>query len=100
MWRWVRPGGICVVSASAVADLLRVQVLGEVRAWREGDPIALGPTSRRAVLGLLALSGGQPLSRIELMAGLWNGRPPQTAVNVLQTHVKHLRRLLEPGRTA
>ncbi len=73
-------------------------MLGEVRAWRDGDPIALGPASRRAVLGLLALSGGQPLSRIELMAGMWNGSPPSTAVNVLQTHVKHLRRLLEPDR--
>jgi DNA-binding SARP family transcriptional activator len=100
MWRWERPGGIRAPKVPAEADLLRVQVLGEVRAWREGDPIALGPASRRAVLGLLALSGGQPLSRLELVAGMWNGRPPRSAVNVLQTHVKHLRRLLEPGRAA
>jgi DNA-binding SARP family transcriptional activator/Tfp pilus assembly protein PilF len=82
------------------STVLRVQVLGEVSAWRGGDPIALGPASRRAVLGLLALAGGQPLGRTELLAGVWNGRPPPpTAVNVLQTHVKHLRRLLEPERT-
>ncbi len=81
--------------------LLRVQVLGEVRAWRDDDPIALGPAARRAVLGLLALAGGQPLPRNELVAGVWHGRPPPpSAVNLIHTHVKHLRRLLEPERPA
>ncbi|GIH11041.1 SARP family transcriptional regulator [Rhizocola hellebori] len=81
--------------------MLRVQVLGEVCAWRGNDPVALGPASRRAMLGLLALAGGQPLPRAELVAGVWYGRPPPpSAVNVLHTHVKHLRRLLEPERPA
>src|SRR5690349_3522011 len=86
---------------AAVALLLRVQVLGEVCVWRDGQPIDLGPASRRAMLGLLALAAGQPLSRDELVAGVWHGRtPPPSAVNVLHTHVKHLRRLLEPDRPA
>ncbi len=80
---------------------MRVQVLGEVCAWRDGEPIALGPASRRAMLGLLALAGGHPLPRTELVAGIWHGRqPPPSAVNILHTHVKHLRRLLEPQRPA
>lgn len=31
---------------------------------------------------------------------LWNERLPPSATNVIQTHVKHLRRLLEPNRPA
>jgi DNA-binding SARP family transcriptional activator/tetratricopeptide (TPR) repeat protein len=81
--------------------LLRVQILGEVRAWRDGQLVELGPAARRAVLGLLALAGGQPVPRTDLVAGVWHGRPsPPSAVNILHTHVKHLRRLFEPERAA
>jgi hypothetical protein len=38
------------------------------------------------------------VARRELVDTLWGDRPPPSAVNVVQTHVKHLRRLLEPGR--
>ncbi|CAM3877869.1 hypothetical protein KIPE111705_29360 [Kibdelosporangium persicum] len=78
---------------------MRVQVLGPVRAWHDnGDPVDLGPVGQRAVLGLLALNGGQGLSRADLIDAAWGQRPPASAVNILQTRVKHLRRLLEPGR--
>nr|WP_225953659.1 BTAD domain-containing putative transcriptional regulator [Kibdelosporangium phytohabitans] len=73
--------------------------MGPVRAWcSEGERIDLGSTGQRAVLGLLALHGGQGMSRAELIDALWGRRPPATAVNILQTRVKHLRRQLEPGR--
>ncbi|MEH1123028.1 AfsR/SARP family transcriptional regulator [Micromonospora sp. CPCC 206061] len=80
---------------------MRIQVLGPVRAWRGDDELELelGPAAQRAVLGLLALACGQPLTRAQLVSGVWYDRePPSTAANVIQTHVKHLRRLLEPGR--
>ncbi|MDG4786539.1 BTAD domain-containing putative transcriptional regulator [Micromonospora sp. WMMD1102] len=78
---------------------MRIQLLGPVRAWRDGEPLDLGPSARRVVLSLLALAGGKPLLRAELMSGLWYDRePPTSAANVIQTHVKHLRRLLEPER--
>ncbi|MFD0967890.1 AfsR/SARP family transcriptional regulator [Plantactinospora endophytica] len=78
---------------------MRIQLLGPVRAWRDGEPLDLGPAARRVVLGLLALAGGKPLLRADLMGGLWYDRePPTSAANVIQTHVKHLRRLLEPDR--
>src|SRR5918997_3843870 len=77
---------------------LRIQVLGPVRAWRDGEPVELGRVGQRAVLGLLALGGGQPLSRAELVDSLWGDTPPPSAANVIQTSVKHLRRLLEPAR--
>jgi DNA-binding SARP family transcriptional activator len=79
---------------------VRVQVLGPVRAWRgDGDQVDLGPVGQRAVLGLLALNGAQGMSRADLIDAVWGQRPPTSAVNILQTRVKHLRRLLEPDRT-
>jgi DNA-binding SARP family transcriptional activator/uncharacterized protein HemY len=80
--------------------VLVVQVLGPTRAWRDSTALDLGPTGRRAVFGLLALASGRPLARRELIDALWGDRPPDSATNVIQTHVKHLRRLLEPGRQA
>jgi DNA-binding SARP family transcriptional activator/Tfp pilus assembly protein PilF len=77
---------------------VRIQVLGPVRAWLGDAPVELTSAGRRAVLGLLAVAGGLPLSQAELIGALWGERPPPSAANVIQTHVKHLRRLLEPGR--
>lgn len=79
---------------------MRIQVLGPVRAWLGDVPVELPSTGRRAVLGLLAVAGGQPLGQAELIDALWGDRPPPSAANVIQTHVKHLRRLLEPGRAS
>ncbi len=77
---------------------VRIQVLGPVRLWRGADEVAVGTPRARAVLGLLALACGQPLTRSELIEALWGQRPPATAANVIQTYVAHLRRLLEPRR--
>ncbi|MEV6239272.1 BTAD domain-containing putative transcriptional regulator [Lentzea sp. NPDC051838] len=79
---------------------VRIQVLGSTRAWHGGVELELGPPGRRAVLGLLVLAEGESVSTPDLMDALWGDRPPRSAANVLQTHVKHLRRLLEPGRTS
>jgi DNA-binding SARP family transcriptional activator len=78
--------------------VIAVDVLGSVRAVVGGAETTPVPPGPRAVLGLLALHGGAGLSRDALIDALWPARPPVSAVNVLQTHVKLLRRLLEPGR--
>jgi DNA-binding SARP family transcriptional activator/Tfp pilus assembly protein PilF len=77
---------------------LRIQVLGSLRVWNDHAELELGPPGRRAVLGLLVLAGGEAVTNRELVDALWGDRPPRSAVNVLQTHIKHLRRLLEPDR--
>ncbi|RZU53581.1 DNA-binding SARP family transcriptional activator [Krasilnikovia cinnamomea] len=84
----------------ARGENVRIQVLGPVRAWLGEVPVELTSAGRRAVLGLLAMAGGQPLSQAELVDALWGDRPPPTAANIIQTHIKHLRRLLEPGRVS
>ncbi|MEQ4300002.1 tetratricopeptide repeat protein [Plantactinospora sp. B6F1] len=86
-------------SGDGGADTVRLEILGSVRAWRGEHQIAFSAPGQRAVLGLLALAAGRPLPRAEIMDALWDdSRPPPTAINVIQTHVKNLRRLLEPGR--
>ncbi|MFE2757856.1 tetratricopeptide repeat protein [Actinosynnema sp. NPDC059335] len=80
--------------------MLAVRVLGPLGAWRDGTAVALGPAGRKAVFGLLTLADGKPVTRAELVDALWGERPPPSATNVIHTHVKHLRRQLEPGRGA
>jgi DNA-binding SARP family transcriptional activator len=79
-------------------DRLRIRVLGPVRVLRAGSVAAPITNGQRAVLGLLALAAGRPMNRAQLVDGLWGQDPPPTASNVIQTHIKHLRRLLEPDR--
>jgi DNA-binding SARP family transcriptional activator/tetratricopeptide (TPR) repeat protein len=79
---------------------IRVALFGRVAAWRGSQELALGPARQRAVFALLVLAGGRPVARGELIAALWGDEPPAHAVNVIQTHVKHLRRALDPGRAA
>ncbi|MEU8352107.1 winged helix-turn-helix domain-containing protein, partial [Streptomyces sp. NPDC048845] len=77
---------------------MHVQVLGPLEVRRGDARIELGTPQQRAVLGLLLLAGGRPLSRAELADTLWGDRQPRSAANLIQTYVKRLRHLLEPGR--
>ncbi|WP_228034838.1 BTAD domain-containing putative transcriptional regulator, partial [Streptomyces spongiae] len=79
---------------------MRIHVLGPVDVRRDGVRLDLGSPQRRAVLALLAVARGQRLPFSGLADALWGERPPASAANVIQTHIKHLRRLLEPGRPA
>ncbi|MFD0205058.1 MULTISPECIES: BTAD domain-containing putative transcriptional regulator [Saccharothrix] len=77
---------------------IRVELLGTVRAWRNGVEIDLGTARRRAVFALLALRAGQAVSKDELIDGVWGDSPPATAAAGLHTYVSGLRQALEPDR--
>jgi DNA-binding SARP family transcriptional activator len=74
-----------------------LQLLGRLRALRGAAELSLGGPQPRALLGLLALTPGQPVGRFEIINTLWPDGPPRTATNVIQTHVKSLRRVVGPG---
>jgi DNA-binding SARP family transcriptional activator len=80
---------------------LRLAILGPLEAWRDGRPLALGPPARRAVLGLLAIGPGMLVRRDTIIDVLWGEEPPRTAMDLVQSHISRLRRVLEPpGRSA
>lgn len=83
-----------------MTPVTRIQVLGPVRAWRGDREIPLGPPQQRYILALIAVPAGHPVPTSSLIDALWPIAPPRSAVNVVQTYVKRLRRLLEPDRPA
>ena len=78
--------------------LVRVALLGPVRAWRDDVELELGAPRRQALLGVLAVRANQVVSRDELIDGIWGEEPPASAVNALHVHVARLRTALEPDR--
>ncbi|MFE2109463.1 BTAD domain-containing putative transcriptional regulator [Kitasatospora sp. NPDC059463] len=80
------------------APALRFQVLGPVQAWLDGRQLALGSPQQQAVLTMLLLHAGRPVTTQDLVDGLWGDRPPAQAVAALRTYVSRLRTVIEPRR--
>ena len=70
------------------------RILGPLEAVADGRVVALDAAKPRALLAILLLHAGEPVSRDRLIEDLWEGRPPATAAKVLQTYVSQLRRVL------
>src|SRR5688500_10902986 len=60
----------------------------------EGDPVALGGTRLRALLGMLVVDAGRIVGADRLIDGLYGENPPAGAANALQSQVSRLRRAL------
>ena len=73
---------------------MRVRLLGSVDVIVGGVPRPVSGLRRRALLAVLALVAGDVVSTDRLIDAVWNGRPPATALNTLQSHVSYLRGLL------
>ncbi|GAA3468601.1 hypothetical protein GCM10018965_031540 [Nonomuraea roseola] len=52
---------------------LRIEILGPLRAWRDGAELDLGPTQQRCVLALLVLADGRPVRLQKLVDAIWGG---------------------------
>jgi DNA-binding SARP family transcriptional activator/tetratricopeptide (TPR) repeat protein len=79
-------------------DRLRFGVLGPLRAWDGERMLDLGAPQQQAVLAMLVVHAGQVVSREEVMDGVWGDGIPPSVVNVVQSYVARLRRVLEPDR--
>jgi WD40 repeat protein/DNA-binding SARP family transcriptional activator len=77
---------------------MRFQVLGPLEVDADGGPVVLGGPKERLLLALLLTRPNQVVSVEALLRGLWGDQPPPTAAKTLQSHIKRLRRALEPGR--
>lgn len=79
---------------------IKFEVLGPLRAWRDGAALTLGPVQQRVVLAVLLLHTNRPIGRQQIIDAVWGTAHPTHAVNLLQRHVSSLRRVLEPQRSA
>jgi DNA-binding SARP family transcriptional activator len=79
---------------------INFEVLGPLRAWRDGAALPLGPVQQRVVLAVLLLHTNRPIGRQQIIDAVWGPAHPTHAVNLLQRHVSALRRVLEPQRSA
>ena len=75
---------------------LRFGVLGPVQVHRDGVCLSVGPPQQQAVLAMVLLAEGRPVSAAKLVDGLWGVNPPGSAVGALRNYVHQLRRILEP----
>jgi WD40 repeat protein/DNA-binding SARP family transcriptional activator len=73
---------------------MHVSILGPLEASVEGRPLVLGAGKPRALLAILALHAGEPLSTERLIDGLWGERPPASATKLVQLYVSQLRKAL------
>lgn len=81
-------------SAEGTPNGLRFELLGPLRALRNGVEVPLGPPKQRAVLAVLLLQEGRPISYDALVEAVWGGAPPLHVRNLVQKYVSGLRRSL------
>jgi DNA-binding SARP family transcriptional activator len=73
---------------------LKFSLLGPTRAWFGDREITLGPPQQRALLALLLLRAGEPVSKEEAVHALWGDAAPKFAEGTVRTYVYQLRRKL------
>ncbi|QYG91955.1 AAA family ATPase [Iamia sp. SCSIO 61187] len=74
---------------------LEISVLGPLRAWSDDGEHAVGGRRQRSVLARLAIAGGEVVGAERVIDDLWDGEPPRSATNTLQSYVSNLRRTLD-----
>ncbi|MEV5310293.1 BTAD domain-containing putative transcriptional regulator [Streptomyces sp. NPDC052610] len=76
---------------------MRFGILGPLELRTEdGAPVDPGGPRPRALLTLLLLAPGRPVSTGRLTEGLYGSEPPAGAANALQSQISRLRRRLAP----
>ncbi|KRV46512.1 hypothetical protein AQ490_11510 [Wenjunlia vitaminophila] len=73
---------------------MQVNILGSLEVVDEGISLSIPGEKLRAILAVLALTPGSPVSRDDLIDELWAEEPPRNAENSLQGHIARLRRIL------
>lgn len=78
------------------ADRYRYRLLGPVRIERGDDVLPNHSPEEQAVLSMLLLRHGEPVTHVELTEGLWGRHSPGRAGG-LSTYSSGLRKILGPG---
>jgi peptide/nickel transport system substrate-binding protein len=76
---------------------MEFRVLGSFEVVDRGSPLALGPPQQRALLAVLLVHRGEPVSSDRLIDEIWGEQPPPTAHKIVQGYVSNLRKALGDG---
>ena len=76
---------------------MEFRILGPLEVARDGESIVLGAAQQRALLAVLVLHRGDPVSVDHLIDELWGERAPLTAAKTVQVYVSQLRKALGAG---
>jgi LuxR family maltose regulon positive regulatory protein len=76
---------------------MEVRLFGELEAVAGGVPVPVRGAKQRALLALLALQRGQPVSADRLIDVLWGDGQAANPANALQAQIGQLRRTLGPA---
>ena len=69
-------------------------ILGPLEVRDAGRSLAMGGARQRALLAILLTRANQVIGRDALIDELWGESPPETATNVLQGYISHLRKAI------
>ena len=75
---------------------MEFRILGPLEVRDGNRLVPLGGPRQRAVLAVLLTRANEAVSAEKLIDELWGDEPPETAANVLQGYVSHLRKVLGP----
>jgi YVTN family beta-propeller protein len=87
-----------VAFAVGAPNEMEFRVLGSLEVVDHDGPVALGAPKQRALLAVLLLHRGEPVSTDRLIDEIWGERPPASANKLVQGYVSNLRKVLGDGR--
>ena len=87
-----------VAFAIGAQNAMEFRVLGSLEVIDHDDPVALGAPKQRALLAVLLLHRGEPVSSDRLIDEIWGEQPPASATKLVQGYVSNLRKVLGDGR--
>jgi DNA-binding SARP family transcriptional activator/tetratricopeptide (TPR) repeat protein len=79
---------------------MEFRLFGEIDLRAAGRALDVGTPRQQAVLAVLAVEAGHPVSVETLIDRVWGDDPPVEARNVLYSHVSRIRRLLGQASAA
>ena len=77
--------------------MIEFRVLGSLEVVEADRPLALGSPRQRALLAVLLVHRGEPVSSDRLIDALWGEQAPASAIKIVQGYVSNLRKVLGDG---
>ena len=86
-----------MVALARGTRVIEFRVLGSLEVVDQDGRLALGGPKQRALLAILLLHRGEPVSSDRLIDEMWGEQPPASANKIVQGYVSNLRKALGDG---